>query len=827
MKRMLLIGLLLTGLAATPVRAQDHGHPEIAPAVRHDVLPSLRDVVPQKDGYARWHFRTEHMLPLPTVPPGQSDGAVQSSAARGARAPTFQDGVDGVGEGFSGPGGTFTVQYAPPDTVGAVGATQYVQIVNTGLAVFDKTDKSVIYGPVPTNTPWVGFGGACENDNDGDAVVVYDKAADRWIISQFAVASTPYYQCVAVSQTGDATGAYNRYAFSYGSAFPDYPKMGVWPDAYYETFNMFTGNSFNGSKLCAYDRTAMLAGADATQQCFQLTSSFGGVLPSDLDGTMPPPAGAPNYMVNFGTNSLNLWKFHVDWANTANTTLTGPTNIPVAAFTPACNGGACVPQSGTHQQLDSLGDRLMFRLAYRNFGDHESLVVNHSVKVGTTRQNPYTGVRWYELRSPGTTPLVFQQSTFSPDQSYRWMGSIAMDGQGNIALGYSVSSDSLFPAIRYTGRLAADPNSTLQAEASIIEGSGSQSGQNLDRWGDYSAMTVDPVDDCTFWYTNEYLQTTGAFNWSTRLASFKFDSCGANKQDQTINFTSTAPVGATFGGTPYVVTATATSGLAVALTIEASAASVCSLSGSASGSQVSFIGVGTCKINANQNGNSSYNAAPQVQQSFVVGQASQTIDFTSTAPSDATVGGASYQVTATATSGLAVTLAIDASSSTVCTIDGSASGSNVAFIGAGTCKIDADQPGDADYSAAPQAQQSFAVAPGTPTLEFTTQPGNVPAGDALATIAVTEKDPLGATIDDSASVDFTITACGGPVSLGSANMVHGVATLTPTLRLYTVTDPSTLKVHASTLALAADSDTFVVKANADLAFADGFEGCRL
>jgi hypothetical protein len=167
----------------------------------------------------------------------------------------------------------------------------------------------------------------------------------------------------------------------------------------------------------------------------------------------------------------------------------------------------------------------MFRLAYRNFTDHESLVVTHSVKVGTSRQNPYTGVRWYEIRTPGTTPTVYQQSTFSPDTSYRWMGSVAMDKQGNMALGYSASSSTLHPAIRYTGRLATDALNSMQAENSILEGLGSQTGSNLARWGDYSAMTVDPVDDCTFWYTNEYLKTNGAFNWSTRIASFKFPGC--------------------------------------------------------------------------------------------------------------------------------------------------------------------------------------------------------------------------------------------------------------------------------------------------------------
>jgi hypothetical protein len=247
------------------------------------------------------------------------------------------------------------------------------------------------------------------------------------------------------------------------------------------------------------------------------------VQPSHLEGRAQPPAGSPNFMVNFGANSLNLWKFHVDWTTPANTTLSGPTNVPVAAFTPACGGSNCVKQSGTNQKLDSLGDRLMFRLAYRNFGTFQSLVVNHSVKVGTARNNPYTGVRWYELRNPSGIPTVFQQSTFSPDTSFRWMGSIAQDKQGNMALGYSISSGSMFPSIRYTGRLATDTLNTMQAEASMQNGAGSQ--RQLDRWGDYSAMSIDPVDDCTFWYTTEYLKSTGSFNWSTRLASFKFAGC--------------------------------------------------------------------------------------------------------------------------------------------------------------------------------------------------------------------------------------------------------------------------------------------------------------
>jgi hypothetical protein len=522
-----LASCIAIGLAATSsVHATDTAtSPEVTSAVQHDTLHSLRGVMPRPDDFLKsGHNHPARPLPWLDGPGNPADGAVQGSAT-GIAAPVLGSGFDGVGNGFSGPQGAFTVNSAPPDTNGAVGATQYVQIVNSGFAVFDKSTKAVTYGPVATNTLWSGFGGPCEADNDGDATVVYDKAAGRWVISQFAVTAAPYFECVAVSATSDATGAYYRYAFAYGSTFPDYPKMGVWPDAYYETFNMFNGNTFAGAKLCAYDRNAMLSGAAAIQQCFQLSTSYGGVLPADLDGSSAPPVGSPNYLMNFGTSKLNLWKFHADWANTANTTLTGPTSIPVASFAAACGGGTCVPQSGTSQKLDSLADRLMFRLAYRHFSDHESLVVSHSVKVGTTHKNPYTGVRWYEIRNPSGTPVIYQQSTFSPDTTYRWLGSVAMDKQGNMALGYSASSSGIHPAIRYTGRLATDALNVMQPENSIIEGMGSQSGSNLSRWGDYSAMTVDPVDDCTFWYTNEYLRSTGAFNWSTRIGSFKFPNC--------------------------------------------------------------------------------------------------------------------------------------------------------------------------------------------------------------------------------------------------------------------------------------------------------------
>ena len=237
------------------------------------------------------------------------------------------------------------------------------------------------------------------------------------MLSQLSISTQPYLQCIAVSTTSDALGTWNRYSFQY-TKFDDYPKMGIWPDAYYETFNMFDGDQFVGADACAYDGAAMRSGQSAKQICFQQGPSVGGLLPADVDGTTPPPAGSPNYMVYFGTNDLNLFRFHVDFNNPANSTFTGPAVISVAAFTPLCDGGTCVPQPGTGNRLDSLADRLMYRLAYRNFGSHQSLVVNHSVAVSGGG-----GVRWYEIQNPGGTP------TPRPARDLRTGFDLSLDGQ--------------------------------------------------------------------------------------------------------------------------------------------------------------------------------------------------------------------------------------------------------------------------------------------------------------------------------------------------------------------------------------------------------------
>jgi len=494
------------------------GFPTVRMDVHHDVSPALRDLAAIAPKASTLFHEAQPARRIP-LPPGMTtrtfaeDSVLQTTFVPAA--PTIGRSFEGLGQGQLG----FSVSSAPPDTNGAVGATQYVQWVNSSFAIFDKATGALISGPTDGNALWAGFGGGCQTNNDGDPIVLYDKLANRWVFSQFSVSTSPFLQCVAVSTTSDATGTYNRYSFQY-SNFDDYPKMGVWTDAYYETFNMFNGNNFVGADACAYDRNAMLNGQPAKQVCFQQGSSVGGLLPSDLDGTTPPPAGSPNFLVFFGNNNLNLFRFHVDFATPANSTFTGPVTIPVAAFSPLCGGGTCVPQPGTSNQLDSLADRLMYRLAYRNFGSHESLVVNHSVVAGSSG-----GVRWYEIQNPRGTPTLAQQGTFAPDGSFRWMGSVAMDQAGDMAAGYSVSSSSVHPSIAVTGRTPSDPSGTLEAETTVISGTGAQTG-TLSRWGDYSAMTVDPVDDCTFWYTDEYMKATGTFDWNTHIVSFKFPNCG-------------------------------------------------------------------------------------------------------------------------------------------------------------------------------------------------------------------------------------------------------------------------------------------------------------
>lgn len=487
--------------------------------------------------------------------------------------------------------------YLPPDPNIAVGPNNIVQVVNVEIAVFNKSGVVASGYPKTLSSLWSNLGGGCASNNSGDPIVQYDKLADRFIVTQLGSLSSPYSECIAVSTTNDPRGSYYLYSYSFGSNLNDYPKFGIWPTssnaAYLATYNLFaSGNSFVGADLCAYDRSAMLSGFPATQVCFTI-SGDGGFLPADLDGSTPPSELSPGYFLNFETtSSLRLYQLFPNFTTPSSSTLSLVTpDLTVTSFTEACNGGTCIPQPGTSKQLDSLGDRLMYRLAYRHFSDHESLVVNHSVANGSS-----VGVRWYELQKTTGAFGVYQQSTFAPDSTYRWMGSIAMDAAGDMALGYSASSSSVYPSLNYTGRIATTtPLNTMAGETTMQAGNGSQTGYS--RWGDYSSMRIDPSDDCTFWYTNEYYTATSSYVWSTAIGSFLLNSACTASPDFGIWADATpltlAPGQATSSGS---VSVTALNGFTsnVSLTLAGCPANAtCSLPSSVTPSATSSLSIST------------------------------------------------------------------------------------------------------------------------------------------------------------------------------------------------------------------------------------------
>jgi len=524
----------------------------LAPVVKFDISPPLREMRMILPGPGQLKENEDReIMPYKVRFAPEWDPVVQSTLG----GPGNGSGTEIPGPIVSFSGQTNTSAVVPPDPNGAVGPNHIVTMCNLSFEIFNK-QGNVLFGPAANNTLWAGFGGSCQTSNSGDPVVLYDKAADRWLLSQFTATSAPFLNCVAISTTNDPLGTYFRYAFQTapnGANFPDYPKYGVWSDAYYISTREFLGlaGPFQGVGAYALNRAQMLVGNPNPQVVSFLVPPQGlganvgdGLLPSDLDGSTPPPAGTPNFYLGSQDNNgpygapsdaLNLYKFHVDFAVPANSTFTLTNTIPVAAFNSIlglCVGRACIPQPNTTTKIDHLGyrQRPLFRLAYRNFGDHESLVTNQSVSAGNGPNGEVSGIRWWEIRNPNGAPVIFQQGTYAPgitDGIHRWMGSIAMDGQGNMALGYSASNGvnpAVFPRVSYTGRLAGDPLGTMPlGEANIVAGTGSQT-TTLSRWGDYTSLTVDPTDDLTFWYVNEWVPTTSSVGWVLRIGSFKIAS---------------------------------------------------------------------------------------------------------------------------------------------------------------------------------------------------------------------------------------------------------------------------------------------------------------
>lgn len=435
----------------------------------------------------------------------------------------------------------------PPDPVGDIGPNHYVEMVNLVFAVYSRTGTRLL-GPLPLGVLWQDFAITDCQDLAGDPIVIYDQLADRWLLSQFTTRGPIYYNCVAISQTGDPTGAYYRYAFSSGENFPDYPKYGVWSNSYLITTREFGPVDEYGIGVYAVERNKMINGEanvrtvsyflDSEQIPISLIGD--GLLPPDLDGTRRPQDQAPAPIVGtqdddhpYGAtfDALNIWDLAVKWNATPESSLKLTAQLPVAEFDSvfpcAPTARDCIPQPGItdpNQKIDILSyrQRPTWRLAYRNFGKYETMVTNQSVEA----RPGIAGVRWYEIRRLSGQYSLYQQGTFAPDDGiHRWMGSIAMDKFGNLGLGYSVANETVYPGIRYTGRLRGDPLGTMPlGEAVLINGSGSQLTTNS-RWGDYTSMNIDPTDDCTFWYVNEYYETTSLAGWQTRIGSFRLPGC--------------------------------------------------------------------------------------------------------------------------------------------------------------------------------------------------------------------------------------------------------------------------------------------------------------
>jgi hypothetical protein len=471
-----------------------------------------------------------------------------------------------------------------------------MQSVNFAYAIYDKSGN-LLLGPSSTASFWSGFSAAPCGGGWTDVVVLYDRAADRWFVSRFAKdpATNYWYQCFAISQTPDPTGQYYRYAYLISQTeFNDYPKFGIWPDAYYMTAERDKTFSGKGQFVAAFERDKMLAG-DPSPQMVLFTidgdpsrvcdpnpkdpnncDHRAGMLPSDWDGRTAPPAGAPNYLVRpissalgwSGPDRLEVWRFHVDWSSPGASTLTLTDTLLPKPYQPACGfdytwnyiDQNCIPQPGTTTRLDPLASGfLMYRLAYRNFGDHEALVLNQTVDLGDLAPAVHAAVRWYELRRNGGAWSIFQQGDYAPDSDHRWIGSIAMDRVGDIALGYNVSGPNRYPSIAYAGRTPGDPLGTLSDEATLKAGGGSQTGYIF--WADYSQLTLDPTDDCTFWYVNAYQPTTrNDMSWATHIGAFRSPTCpkattslsytGATTRDYDDQATLSATLTNTFNGLP-------------------------------------------------------------------------------------------------------------------------------------------------------------------------------------------------------------------------------------------------------------------------------------
>jgi hypothetical protein len=554
--------------------------------VMHDV--SSRLLVEKQNKPVKSIADTQDTFDM-TVPDGAAE--VEQTSMGSKPPPQIVANFDGLGVGFEGPQGRSS-QNNPSDNSLAVGPNHIVQTINTRMAIFTKkgqefdTTGKPLYGPVQTRNVFRGFGGPCEQQNNGDAVVRYDQLADRWLIvmpifsrigpkidrqprqsgepakeslrgqsgqpgSAVDLYEPPldkeerkgwperpeskeegsYSMCYAVSTSSDPFGSYYRYEFV-RQHFPDYPRPAVWPDGYYVPTS--AGDNVVKKQACVAEREKMLKGEDASEQCV-IIDDVNFLNNADVLGKQQPPDDAPNIMMatggtqledDFEDDGIYVWNFDVNWEDPSETKVEGPEKISVAPYHYLCDGQLqpCVPQPGTDQRLDSQGDKIMSRLVYRRIDDRESIVGVHSVNTSAGGG----GVRWYEFRLDQQRNIdLYQQGTYAPDKYYRWMASPAIDASGNIGIGYSFGGTPNFAGQRFAGRMSGDPKGELTLkEAVLVEGKGVQT--NTMRWEDYTQTAVDPSDDCTIWYVGDYYKK-GADNYSTRIGAFRMPECTGNK----------------------------------------------------------------------------------------------------------------------------------------------------------------------------------------------------------------------------------------------------------------------------------------------------------
>jgi hypothetical protein len=521
-------------------------HPRVLDAYAFGVSPRVADLPPAFSGSGQ----PGRVLDVAeTLQPGDGvDGALQSAVVPSLM-PSPLVSFDGLGQQDNLQ--ELSISVFPSDVTGDIGPHHYVQQTNLLARVFDRSGTPLT-NPFRLSSLFSSLPAPCStHDSGGLPFTLYDSLADRWLLSQLALASaTEPHLCIAISQTPDPTGAYHVYDFAIDQfETVGRPKFGVWPDGYYASIEgAFAGTIFSTSAVFAFDRQRMLAGQAAQAIEFTLPTfpaPLYGLRPSDFDGHIVPPAGAPNTFVlmqanEFGypADGLRLFDFHADFTTPANSSflerpessLAAP--LAVAAFDPTSPSARRdieqpPPATSTHA-LDSVSDVLMVRLQYRNFGASESLVITHTVgaPASTTLGVYRAGIRYYQIARPiGGTYAVVEQATFAPaDGVSRWIGSAAADHQGNIAVGYSVANVATFPSLRYAGRLATDsPGGLFQGEATLVAGTGAQTSTS-NRWGEVSAMSIDPIDDCTFWFTGQYYAASGT-NWLTRVGAFRFSAC--------------------------------------------------------------------------------------------------------------------------------------------------------------------------------------------------------------------------------------------------------------------------------------------------------------